>query len=157
VFCMPRIFMPRPFENLSNSLRTSFRGAPQASGMRIAESRWRSRRRGYYYLVTAVGLFGLFLILAGISARHWTWFFAVLGFASLILWMRKGFALWEPNRHLVDRARSGSAFRHQPADMARPQSRERVRRGCALGSKQLRLAEPTPSVRQSKHEETLRS
>ncbi len=63
--------------------------------MRKAESRWRCRRRAYYYLVTAAGLFGLFLILAGISSRDWTLGFAILGFSSVILCMRRGLALWD--------------------------------------------------------------
>jgi hypothetical protein len=70
--------------------------------MRKRESRWSRRRRGYYYLVTALGLFGLFLILAGISARDWPPVFAVLGFASLILCMRKGLALWDLDRLVFD-------------------------------------------------------
>ena len=102
--------MPRPFENLSNSLRTSFREPPEATGMRKAESRWRRRRRGYYYLVMAAGLFGLFLILSGISGRDWTLGF-ILGFASVILWVRRGLALW--NLH-------GSALRSGQLRLAEP-------------------------------------
>jgi hypothetical protein len=109
----------RPFENLSNFLRTSFRGPREASGMRKMESRWRRRRRGYYYFMTAVGLFGLFLILAGISSRDWTWVFAVLGFASLILCMRKGLALWDLDRLVFDQNAFGPTTRRQRADTPR--------------------------------------
>ena len=82
--------------------------------MRMRESRWRRRRRGYHHIITAVGLFGLFLILSGIRPGNWAWVFAVLGFVSLILWMRKGLALWNLDRLVFDRKVLAATTRRQP-------------------------------------------
>jgi hypothetical protein len=81
----------------------------------MRESRWLRRRRGYHHIITAVGLFGIFLILSGISSGDWAWVFAVLGFVSLILWMRKGLALWNLDRLVFDRKALASANRRRPA------------------------------------------
>ena len=112
--------------------------------MRKKETRWRRRRRGYSYLVAAAGLFGLFLMLSGISRSDWSWIFAVLGFASLILCMRKALALWSLDRLVFDRKTFGPTTRLQPAGTARPIPGERLLRESARASRQLRLAQPGP-------------
>ena len=85
----------------------------------MRESRWRRRRRGYHHIITAVGLFGLFLILSGISPGNWAWVFAVLGFVSLILWIRQGLALWNLDRLVFDPNAFGPTARRQRADTSR--------------------------------------
>jgi hypothetical protein len=86
--------------------------------MRIRESRWRRRRRGYHHIITAVGLFGVFLILSGISPGDWAWVFAVLGFVSLILWTRKGLALWNLDRLVFDRKVLAPTTRRRPVGVS---------------------------------------
>lgn len=118
--------------------------------MRKITSRWHRRKRGYYYLITSVGLFGLFLILAGISSGDRTWIFTVLGFVSLVLCMRKGLELWGLDRLVFNRRAFGPAPWRQPAaDIRRPEPREQVLRGSALDSRPLRFAESGPSRRTS--------
>jgi hypothetical protein len=113
---------------------------------RKTETRWSRRRRGYYYLVTAVGLFGFFLIVAGISSPDWTIVFAVLGFASLILCMSKGLALWNLDRLVFDKNAFGPTTRRQP-DTAGVRLRDGIVRVPARGSRQFSLAEAGPSGR----------
>lgn len=112
--------------------------------MRKKENRWRRRRQGYYYLVTAVGLFGLFLILSGISHGDGAWIFAVLGFASLIFCTHKALALWSLDRLVFDRKAFGPTPPRQPAGTARPVLWKPFLRESAPGSRQLRLAQPGP-------------
>jgi len=83
-------------------------------------------------------------MLSGISHGDWTWVFALLGFASLILCMRNGLALWNLDRLVFDRKAFGPTTRRQPADPARPVLRERFLREPAPGSRHLRLAQPGP-------------
>ncbi len=95
--------------------------------MRKRESRWLRRRRGYYYVITAVGLFGFFLILSGISPDDWAWIFAALAFASLVLCTHKGLALWELDRLVFDQEALAPTTQGQPAVRKRsPGSRNQV-------------------------------
>jgi hypothetical protein len=80
------------------------------------------------------GLFGLFLILAGINSHDWTCVFAVLGLATLIFCMRKRLALWGPNLLVLHRTASDWATLRQPPAMDRSQPREQVVRGSDSGS-----------------------
>jgi hypothetical protein len=77
----------------------------------MRESRWRRRRRTHYHVMTAMALFGLFLILSALAPGDWAWVFAVAGFVSLILCIRKGLALWNLDRLVFDRKAFSSATR----------------------------------------------
>ena len=102
--------------------------------MRKVESLWRRRRRGINYIATAVGMFGFFLVLAGISSPGWTRVFAVLAFASLILCMRKGITLWELDEVVFEPDAFGPTARRPRADTPSNRSRDRALSGFRPGS-----------------------
>jgi len=96
------------------------------------------RRRGYYYIATAIGLFVLFLMLAAISPPDGMRVFAVLGFASLILGMRKGLKLWNLDELVFDPTALRPVAPQAPADTPRREPREPVRRRFMAGSRHVR-------------------
>ena len=69
-------------------------------------------------------LFGLFLILTGITPGDWAVVFAVLGFVSLVFWIRKGLALWPLDRLVFDGKAFASTTRRQTAGVSLRRGRQ---------------------------------